>query len=126
MPATAMHAFRRAHLLARLLLACFVLAMLAASGAPLVRAVAMERVCSALGPASWVIAADQADADAAQGTSGHGLECALCLPLMLAPRARGVAPSRPPVAAQTLLPARRQPFAPALSRAPFPPRAPPA
>jgi len=120
---TTMEPLRRTRHLARLLLACFALALGVAMLSPLVHAQGMEPVCSASGEARWVAAGGNAAVQ--DGRQDHGLDCVLCLPAML-----------PPAAAQALTPAQalpqhvagaqRQAHVPPLSRAPFPPRAPPA
>lgn len=108
---------------ARLLLVCFALALGAAMLSPLVRAQGMERICNAAGEPRWVAAGGN-DA-AAQDAQQHGLECVLCLPAMLPPpaiEAPGAAQALPPHVPAALAPSH----VPPLSRAAFPPRAPPA
>ena len=117
-----MFAPRSARLPARLLLAGFALALWVAGLAPLLRpAGGVERLCSASGSPVWLpssLAASPQD-------QVHGLDCALCLPplLPLGERLRWAgktpAPSAPD---QRLHPGTH---ALPLSRAPFPPRAPP-
>lgn len=120
---TTMESLRRTRHLARLLLACFAVALGVAMLSPLVRAQGMERVCSASGEARWVAAGGN-DA-AAQDGQAHGLECVLCLPAMLPPAAAQVqAAVQAP--AQHAAGVPRQAHVPPLSRAAFPPRAPPA
>lgn len=119
-----MHALRSARHLTRLLLACFVFALYVAGAAPLARAPAMERICSGSGESRWVPSA-VGEEGAARNTV-HGWECALCLPVMLALPVLRWVPAHLPVAVAKLLPVQRQTLVLALSRAPFPPRAPPA
>lgn len=121
MPGT-MEPLRRTRHMARLMLACFAMALGAAMLSPLVHARGMERVCSAADGPRWVARGG----DAAATHDGHGLECALCLPSMLPPAA-AQAPAAPRgLAAPRDAAPPRQAHAPPLSRAPFPPRAPPA
>lgn len=117
-----MHYLRHAPLLARLVLACFALTLGLASATPLLRAPAMERLCSAAGEARWQLVPDAPGTP----TNVHTLDCALCLPLLAAPPASFALPdTAPPIADIPVL-------APApahwmqRTRAPFPPRAPPA
>ena len=119
-----MEPLRRTRHLARLLLACFALSLGVAMAAPLVRVQGLERLCSASGEVRWVAAGG--NGAAAQGPHGQGLECALCLPPML-PGAQAATLPQPqgqPFMAQALR--VRIGHVPALSRAAFPPRAPPA
>lgn len=119
-----MEPLRRTRHLARLLLACFALSLGVAMAAPLVRVQGLERLCSASGEVRWVAASG--NGAAAQGPHGQGLECALCLPPMLSPgaaQAPAPVPEGPAPCAAFLA---RQAHMPPLSRAPFPPRAPPA
>ena len=115
---------RNAPRLARLLLACFALSLAVAMAAPLVQARPMERVCTASGDERWVAAGGNQ-----VGTlpyEGHQFSCALCLPPMLSPgaaQAPAPVPEGPAPCAAFLA---RQAHMPPLSRAPFPPRAPPA
>lgn len=110
--------------LARLLLACFAVSLGVATAAPFMQAGHLERVCTASGEERWVRAGGNDAADAAD-SAAHGLDCALCLPPLLptldAPPLHGVHQA-PGV---FVAPGERQAHVPALSRAPFPPRAPP-
>ncbi|SDM48698.1 hypothetical protein SAMN05428957_106213 [Oryzisolibacter propanilivorax] len=107
--------------LARLLLACFALALGVASAAPLVQAPALQQLCSAAGEVRWA-----PDDGPGAPASAHALECALCLPPLLPAPPPWLTPAvhaaPQPVAAPAHCPARVA----QLSRAPFPPRAPPA
>lgn len=118
---TTMESLRRTRHLARLLLACFAVALGVAMLSPLVHAGGMERVCSATDGPRWVAKGGN---DSATDARAHGLECALCLPSMLPP-ATVQALAAPRELAPCAAPAPRQAHVPPLSRAPFPPRAPP-
>ncbi|RYF07035.1 MAG: DUF2946 domain-containing protein [Comamonadaceae bacterium] len=125
-----MHALRSVRSIACLVLAWFVVAMGVAVAAPAVHPrLAMERICSSSGAVLWVASAPSAatasDAGALSASAHHTLECPLCL--SPAPPPWAVAPAlhrmpAPPAGAG------QQPTAPpvTLTRAPFPPRAPPA
>jgi hypothetical protein len=110
--------------LARLLLACFALSLAVAMAAPWVQAQPLERLCSASGDTRWVPVGGN-DAGALPD-EGHPLQCTLCLPPMLPGAHRAALPApqgRPVMAAAARV---RMGHVPALSRAAFPPRAPPA
>lgn len=111
---------------ARVLLACFALVLLVAGLGPLTLShPLLERVCSAAGEVRWAPTAIQGANDAAPNASGHALECALCLPPLAAPPAPVLlAAHRHTFVPPLIRTALRRPHAP-LSRAPFPPRAPP-
>lgn len=126
---------RNTRRLARLLLACFALSLGVAMVSPMVQpqrggegdsAGMWDRICTASGDAPWVAAnaAPLLDADTAPHHP-HGLDCVLCLPPLL-PTLDGPAPLGGP-APGPVFQARslRLAHVPALSRAPFPPRAPP-
>ncbi|HQQ71866.1 MAG TPA: DUF2946 family protein [Alicycliphilus sp.] len=119
-----MHRLRTPRQLARLLLACFAMALAVAVATPLVQARPMERVCTASGEERWVAAGGK-DAGTVPGAA-HLLDCALCLPPMLPASAPGTLPSPQGRPAMAAAPLARMEHVPALSRAPFPPRAPPA
>lgn len=122
-----MHVLRNARHLARLLLACFAVSLGVATAAPFVQAGLLERVCSASGEERWVTAGGNDAADASNAPlPAHALDCALCLPPLLPawepPPLFGLQrPTHAPAVYRA-----RQTHMPALSRAPFPPRAPPA
>lgn len=59
---------------ARLVLGSFVLAVLVAAAAPMLRPLVLQWVCGAQGPVLL-----QAASDAGEPVGEHGLECALCL-----------------------------------------------
>lgn len=115
-----MHTLRHAHLLARLVLAWFVLSLGVAMASPLVQPQSMQLVCSASGAMKLVTSS----ADSTEAPTLHLLDCSLCV---------AVAP--PPVP-QVVTMAASQPLAFALGRlpaarlaaktgAPLPPRGPP-
>ncbi|MBS0507360.1 MAG: hypothetical protein JSR53_08275, partial [Proteobacteria bacterium] len=76
-----MHRPRTPRQLARLLLACFALALAVAVAAPLVQARPLERVCTASGEERWV--ATGGNVAGVPPGGAHLLDCALCLPPML-------------------------------------------
>lgn len=117
-----MHTLRTSSMLARLVLAWFVLTLGVAVASPLVHPKAMEIVCSAGGSVKLVAVDGSGESD--QG-AGHTLDCSLCLPASLpAPLFSH------PVAMPQLHANARHPFASAhiaaLLGAPLPPRGPPA
>lgn len=127
-----LHALRSARSVARLVLAGFVVAMGVAVAAPVLHpAQALERICSGSGEMRWVPAAfaGPAAADAtvapASASGHHTLDCPLCLSPAPPPRAVAPTPHRSPALAHHTVLRRTQPPV-ALTRAPFPPRAPPA
>lgn len=110
---------------ARWLLACFAVVLLVAGLAPLTHSRALlERICTASGQARWVAAAI-AGADAQPDASGHTLECALCLPALAAAPGASSPVARLPAPAPAVQQALPDWHLAPLSRAPFPPRAPP-
>lgn len=116
-----MHALRTSTILARLVLAWFVLTLGVAVASPVVHPKAMELVCSASGSVKLVVV--DGTSEGQQGTS-HTLDCSLCLPASL---------PTPLFPHQLVLPQvhvnARHPFASAhiaaLLGAPLPPRGPP-
>ena len=70
-----MQNLRRAHILARLVLVWFVLAMGVAIASPWVKPQAMELVCSGSGAIKVLVKTD----DGMQEMGTHALDCALCL-----------------------------------------------
>jgi hypothetical protein len=70
-----MQALRRAHLLTRLVLVWFALALGAAIASPIVKPQSIEMVCSASGAMKLLIIGD----DGAQELSGYTLDCPLCM-----------------------------------------------
>lgn len=106
---------------ARLVLGGFVLAVLVAASAPMLRPLALQWVCGVQGPVLLVEAAP--DVEALLGE--HGLECALCL-LVDTPVAVPPQPVLPPAGTRAasswlVIEADRQ----QLARAPLPARGPP-
>lgn len=90
-----MSALRRTRQLARLVLACFVLALGVASAAPLVHPQAIQLVCGAGGQLKAVV---QTDDGAVELGAAH-LDCALCLVASAPPPAPFVAPQPPHIPA---------------------------
>ncbi len=115
----AMQSLRRARLLARLVLAWFVLSLGVAVASPIVLPQAMQLVCSASGAVKLVVSG----ADGSEAPTLHLLDCSLCV---------AIAPPPPSIAAVSLsvqphyaispLPATR---VAARTGAPLPPRGPP-
>lgn len=116
-----MQTLRRLGLLARLVLVGFALSMLLARAAPLLRAQAMDSVCTAAGA---VLLADRSDGGGAPG-SGHLPDCPLCLHAGAAPPAPRCGPAllrpqaQPVRASATAAPVLRS------AAPPLPPRGPP-
>jgi len=116
-----MHLLRTSSLLARLVLAWFVLTLGVAVASPMVHPQAMQLVCSDGGSVKLVVMGDD---EAGQGVH-HTLDCPQCLAVSL---------PAPPVALRVLAPQPTphalHPFATAHSAAllgaPLPPRGPPA
>ena len=90
-----MEPLRRAHHLARLVLAWFVLAVGVAAASPLVHPQAIELVCGAAGQIKAVVHTD----DGAVELGSAHLDCALCLVASAPPPAPFVAPQPPHVPA---------------------------
>lgn len=118
---TLMH---NAHRTARLLLACFALSLLVAMAAPWVQARPLERLCMASGQERWVAAGG--NDTGALPDQAHRIDCVLCLPPMLPGAGVAPLPSLQDPPALTTATWVRMTHVPAQSRAPFPPRAPPA
>ena len=115
-----MEPLRRAHHLARLVLAWFVLAVGVAAASPLVHPQAIELVCGAAGQIKAVVHTD----DGAVELGSAHLDCALCLVASAPPPAPFVAPQPPqvPALAWATVELRPLPLAAAL---PWQARAPP-
>lgn len=118
-----MQTLRTSSLLARLILAWFMLTMGAAIASPIVHPQAMQLVCTSGNAIKLVVVGDD-DTDA--DSVGHlALDCPLCLHFSApAPQARSVVEPPQPLA-HALLPAVKATIA-ALVGAPLPPRGPPA
>ncbi|RCW63114.1 DUF2946 family protein [Pseudorhodoferax soli] len=117
-----MQSLRRSTLLARLVLAWFVLAMGVAVASPLVQPQAMELVCTASGGVKLVALGDGGAKDGA--AVHHTLDCPMCLAATL-PAAPYPAPcAAPQPLAHALQPSVAAHIA-ALVGAPLPPRGPP-
>jgi hypothetical protein len=116
-----MQLLRRSTLLARLVLAWFVLAMGVAIASPIVQPQAMELVCTASGGVKLVALGDDAQDGAAVH---HTLDCPMCLAATLP-----LAPHKAPCASPQPLAHALQPLVAAhiaaLVGAPLPPRGPP-
>jgi hypothetical protein len=78
-----MQTLRRAHFLARLVLAWFVLALGVAMASPLVHPQSMELVCSSGGAVKLVV--QDANGDGAAPQHPHVLDCPLCLHVVAPP-----------------------------------------
>ena len=70
-----MQALRRAHLLTRLVLVWFALALGAAIASPIVKPQSIEMVCSASGAMKMLVIGD----DGPQELAGNTLDCPLCM-----------------------------------------------
>lgn len=116
-----MHALRTSPMLARLVLAWFVLVLGVAGASPLVHPKTMTVVCSA-GGGEKIVYVD-GDGEPAQ-TDQHTLDCSLCLPAAVPAPAASVAPGMPQPLAHALKPLIAAHIA-ALVGAPLPPRGPP-
>lgn len=122
-----MQILRRSTSLARFVLACFLVAVGAATAAPLVHPKAMELVCTAGGAIQWVMADTDADGDGdsdATTMGAHTLDCALCLPAAL-PASPAVQAAREPLPRLRALHPFTSAEIVALLGAPLPPRGPP-
>lgn len=118
-----MHLLRTSSMLARLILAWFVLTLGAAIASPLVRPQALELVCTTGSTAKLVVLGDGSpDAPSAP----HGLDCPLCLHFGTPPsQAQSLAVVHPQPLAHALPPIVAATLA-AIAGAPLPPRGPPA
>lgn len=117
-----MHTLRTSSLLARLILAWFMLTIGAAIASPIVHPQALQLVCTTGNAMKLVVGNDGADATP---PGHHTLDCPLCLHFSApAPQAQTVVEPQQPLA-HALLPAVRATIA-ALVGAPLPPRGPPA
>ncbi|MDO5690947.1 MAG: hypothetical protein Q4G70_00495 [Pseudomonadota bacterium] len=90
-----MEALRRAHYLARLVLAWFALALGTAAAAPLIHPQAIELICGAGGQIKAVVHTD----DGVVEMGAIHLDCALCLVASAPPPAAFVTPPPPPLPA---------------------------
>ncbi|HMN21999.1 MAG TPA: DUF2946 domain-containing protein [Ottowia sp.] len=113
---------RRLVRLARMLLACFALALAAAVISPLVQPRPLQLVCSADG--QWRLLAGVDDGQPAPG-GVHALDCALCLPAGVPASALPIPAASAPVESR-LRALRPHTHAVLQARAPLPPRGPPA
>lgn len=112
---------RRLHMLIRLALACFALALGAAMASPWIAPKSLEVICGDSGMMQLAVLDQHGEAVDAQQ---HTLDCALCLPASL-PAALAVrSVSQPQPLAHALTPIKQARIA-ALVGAPLPPRGPP-
>ncbi len=116
-----MHALRSSSLLARLILAWFVLTMGAAIASPIVHPQAMELVCTT--GTSVKLVAVTGDADAVQ-QGHHALDCVMCLGASAPPAQQQAAALHDSPLAHVLKPAVAATLA-AIVGAPLPARGPP-
>ena len=115
-----MHHLRSAHLLARLVLVWFMLAMGVATASPLVKPQVMELVCSGAGLTLLPIQTS----DGLQDSGPHTLDCPLCSAVGAPPvQARSEAAPVPPLA--YVLRSIPSAQVAALTAAPLPARGPP-
>lgn len=116
-----MHALRTSSMLARLILAWFVLVLGVAAASPIVHPKTMEVLCS--GDGGVKIVYTDVDGEPVQA-SQHTLDCALCLPVGAPVPMVSVALDMPQPLAHALTPLVAARIA-ALVGAPLPPRGPP-
>lgn len=117
-----MHTLRTSSLLARLILAWFMLTMGAAIASPMIHPQELQLVCTTGSTMKLVVVGDNG-ADAAPAAH-HALDCPLCLHFSApAPQVQTVVEPQQPLA-HALLPAVKATIA-ALVGAPLPPRGPP-
>lgn len=115
-----MHMLRTSSILARLILAWFVLTVGAAIASPIVHPQAMELICTTGSSVKLVVVGEEATP-----AGHHMLDCPLCLHFSApAPHIQAVVQPRQPLA-HALLPAVAATIA-VLAGAPLPPRGPPA
>ena len=116
-----MHALRISSMLARLVLAWFILALGVAVASPIVHPKTMELVCSAGGSMKMVVTSDDSQRSA---TGPHTLDCALCLVTSVPMPQAGTTCAPPHPLAHALTPSFAAHIA-ALVGAPLPARGPP-
>ena len=117
----AMHFLRQARLLARLVLAGFVLALGVAIASPLVQPQSMELVCATGGAMKLIVK----NADGTAQERGHTLDCPLCASVAAPPPLIALAVEAPSPLAYALQPLPAAHIA-ARTAAPLPARGPPA
>ena len=121
----AMQMLRNAVSLSRLVLAWFVLTLGVAVASPMVQPHAMELVCTAGGAIKLVSVEDGRDLSAAAAYGlDHGLDCPMCLAVVLPPGHAVVPSAQPQPLGRALQPIVSARIA-ALVGAPLPPRGPP-
>lgn len=116
-----MHALRTSSLLARLVLAWFVLAVGAAIASPIVHPQALQLVCTTGSTVKLVVGEDGAATDLGH----HTLDCAMCLGASAPPPAAQLPAQRHEALAHALTPTVAAALA-AIVGAPLPARGPPA
>lgn len=116
-----MEPLRRARMLARLVLAWFVLSIGAAVASPAVNPQAMELVCSTGGGMKLLVKGDDGAAPVA---GSHLLDCPACLPMVGPVPSIATSPERPSALAHVLRPVESARLA-AVTAAPLPARGPP-
>lgn len=115
-----MQTLRRAHLLARFVLAWFVLALGVAIASPLVKPQSMELVCTSGSALKLILKSD----DGQQAHAGHTLDCPLCATVGAPPPLLQLAVSAPSDLVHTLRPLAVEPVA-SHAAAPLAARGPP-
>jgi hypothetical protein len=127
MAASWMHLLRSVAL-KRWVIACFMLAVGAATASPLVQPQNMQLLCAANGVVKLIAVSDASDdtSDESMGrlAGAHTLDCALCLPAMLTPPALPHLPTSNDVLAHALHPIVQACLA-SLTAPPMPARGPP-
>lgn len=116
-----MDLLRQARLLARLVLAGFVLALGVAIASPLIHPQSMELVCATGGAMKLIVK----NVDGTAQERGHTLDCPLCASLAAPPPAIQAVVALPSPLAHALRPLPAAHIA-ARTAAPLPPRGPPA
>ncbi|MDB5859489.1 MAG: hypothetical protein JWQ76_3178 [Ramlibacter sp.] len=115
-----MHRLRHVPRLARLVLAWFALALLAAAASPLVRGESLELVCTSAGGMKLLVDGEGGAVD----PGGHKMDCQLCASLTGPPPVHRLAVAPPTQLAHALRPAVAAHIA-WLTAAPLPARGPP-
>ena len=115
-----MQTLRRARLLARFVLAWFVLALGVAVASPLVKPPSTELVCSSGGAMKLIVKSD----DGKQAPSAHTLDCPLCITVGAPPPSLHLPAAVPSATAQAPRPIAAAHIA-GRTAAPLPPRGPP-
>lgn len=116
-----MQTLRHAHVLARLVLVWFALALGVAIASPLVNPQSIELVCASGGAMKLIIKGD----DGGQVTSSHTLDCPMCMTAAAPPPLATQLVQAPSTLVHALRPLAADHIA-SRSAAPLPPRGPPA